>query len=226
MGLFSWLFGKREPERVVVRDRIWQTVAAKLRGAGREVNHAVTTGRAVLLLAHFPATLAAFGEELTSRKLTHQAIPDNLTPAEALKYAAASEPRVFFGLAGQLRPDEFPSTEELPPSPLAVIVLERHFLRTHDDVIMRFAASLGNRTEVVFHASLEDALMRLFAGEWVANVLRQLSMKEDETIESAMVSRRLVAAQAKIAREVEKRGEERPADSPDEWLSANFPQRG
>ncbi|HMP17120.1 MAG TPA: SEC-C metal-binding domain-containing protein, partial [Gemmatales bacterium] len=41
-------------------------------------------------------------------------------------------------------------------------------------------------------------LMRLFAGEWVANVLTRLGMKEGESIESKMVSRRIEAAQKKV----------------------------
>src|SRR5260370_36138810 len=40
--------------------------------------------------------------------------------------------------------------------------------------------------------------MRIFAGEWVANVLTKLGMKEGEAIESRMVSRRIEGAQKKV----------------------------
>src|SRR3974390_3599341 len=40
--------------------------------------------------------------------------------------------------------------------------------------------------------------MRIFAGEWVKNVLTRLGMKEGESIESRMVSRRIEAAQKKV----------------------------
>ena len=40
--------------------------------------------------------------------------------------------------------------------------------------------------------------MRLFAGEWVGNVLTRLGMQEGEAIESRMVSRRIQAAQKKV----------------------------
>src|SRR5260370_4298051 len=40
--------------------------------------------------------------------------------------------------------------------------------------------------------------MRIFAGEWVANVLTKLGMEEGEAIERAMVSRRISAAQKKV----------------------------
>ena len=39
--------------------------------------------------------------------------------------------------------------------------------------------------------------MRIFAGEWVANVLTRLGMEEGQAIESRMVSRRIEAAQKK-----------------------------
>jgi preprotein translocase subunit SecA len=40
--------------------------------------------------------------------------------------------------------------------------------------------------------------MRIFAGEWVANVLTRLGMEEGEAIESRMVSRRIEGAQKKL----------------------------
>jgi len=40
--------------------------------------------------------------------------------------------------------------------------------------------------------------MRIFAGEWVKNVLTRLGMKEGEAIESHMVSRRIEGAQKKV----------------------------
>jgi preprotein translocase subunit SecA len=40
--------------------------------------------------------------------------------------------------------------------------------------------------------------MRIFAGEWVKNVLTRLGMQEGEAIESRMVTRRVEAAQKKV----------------------------
>ena len=40
--------------------------------------------------------------------------------------------------------------------------------------------------------------MRIFAGEWVANVLTRLGMEEGQAIESRMVSRRIEGAQKKV----------------------------
>ena len=49
-----------------------------------------------------------------------------------------------------------------------------------------------------FFLSLEDDLMRMFAGEWVSAVLTRLGMEEGEAIESSMVSRRIEGAQKKV----------------------------
>lgn len=63
--------------------------------------------------------------------------------------------------------------------------------------------------------------MRVFAGEWVENVLKQLGMKEDEPIESAMVARRIKAAQKKI--ESLSVGD-LAADSAEQWMERNCPE--
>jgi hypothetical protein len=217
MGLFSWLFGK--PGRVAVRDVVWLKDSARAQGAARAVTKPLAAGRHVLLLAHFPATLAAFGEHPVGRECTRALIPDALTPAAALKFTTEPAARVHFGLARNLRPDEFPP-EDAPESPLAVVVLERHPLRRHDEHVVRFAEGLGSRAEVEFHVSLDDPLMRLFDGERLQGMLRQLGMEEDVPIKSAMVARRVKAAQGKLAAQVS--ATERDAESAEEWLRLNL----
>ena len=48
--------------------------------------------------------------------------------------------------------------------------------------------------------SLQDELMRVFAGEWVAGVLQRLGMEEGQSIESGMVTRRIEAARRRKSR--------------------------
>jgi hypothetical protein len=215
VGLFGWLFGKRE--RVNARDWIWLSDVARMNGVAESIDSHLAAGRPALVLAHFPSTLAAFGEHLMRPDRPHAAVPSVLTPAAALQLAATG-PRVLFGLVRNLRPDEFPSVETAPPSPLAVVVLERHFLRTHDDQVANFAEGLGGSAAVEFHVSLDDPLLKMFSGEWVANVLRRLGMEEDEALDSAMVSRRMRAAQGKIAKTTPT---DHQTDSPAEWLDRN-----
>jgi preprotein translocase subunit SecA len=70
------------------------------------------------------------------------------------------------------------------------------------------------------HVSLEDPLLRTFAGEWVQGVLQRLGMKENEAIESRMVTRRLQVAAQKIESQAIS---DMAADSAEEWLQRNCP---
>src|SRR5690606_40721016 len=49
-----------------------------------------------------------------------------------------------------------------------------------------------------FFLSLEDDLMRIFAGDRVVNMMRAMSLKEDEAIEHKMVSKSIENAQGKV----------------------------
>jgi len=80
---------------------------------------------------------------------------------------------------------------------------------------VEFVRSRSWQYRLVRHVSLDDPLLKVFAGEWVEKVLRQLGMKEDEAIESRMVARRLRAAQEKIANRAT--GMQRPSPSKSGW---------
>src|SRR5437660_9043873 len=75
---------------------------------------------------------------------------------------------------------------------------ERHEARRIDNQLRGRARRQGDPGSSRFYVSLQDDLMRIFAGEWVANVLTKLGMEEGQAIESRMVSRRIEAAQKKV----------------------------
>jgi preprotein translocase subunit SecA len=81
---------------------------------------------------------------------------------------------------------------------LHIIGTERHESRRIDNQLRGRAGRQGDPGSSRFYLSLEDDLMRIFAGEWVKNVLTRLGMQEGEAIESRMVSRRVEAAQKKV----------------------------
>jgi preprotein translocase subunit SecA len=101
---------------------------------------------------------------------------------------------------------------------IQILVAERHFLRECDEVIITFAEGLGKRCHVTYHCSLEDPLMKVFAGQWIKEVLQRLGTDESASVESRMVARRVRGAQGKFAAEARQR---RDANSAEEWLQAN-----
>jgi preprotein translocase subunit SecA len=81
---------------------------------------------------------------------------------------------------------------------LHVIGSERHEARRIDLQLRGRCGRQGDPGSSRFYLSLEDDLMRIFAGEWVKNVLTRLGMEEGQAIESRMVSRRIEGAQKKV----------------------------
>ena len=81
---------------------------------------------------------------------------------------------------------------------LHIIGTERHEARRIDLQLRGRCGRPGDPGSSRFFLSLEDDLMRIFAGEWVKNVLTRLGMQDGEAIESRMVTRRVEAAQKKV----------------------------
>ncbi|WP_425617502.1 preprotein translocase subunit SecA [Anatilimnocola sp. NA78] len=81
---------------------------------------------------------------------------------------------------------------------LYVIGTERHEARRIDLQLRGRCGRQGDPGSSRFFLSLEDDLMRIFAGQWVKSVLDWLGMKEGERIEHPMVSRRISAVQKKM----------------------------
>ncbi|MCA9115196.1 MAG: preprotein translocase subunit SecA [Planctomycetaceae bacterium] len=81
---------------------------------------------------------------------------------------------------------------------LHVIGTERHDSRRIDLQLRGRAGRQGDPGSSRFFLSLEDKLMRVFAGDWVKSMLTRLGMQKGEAIESGMVTRRIEAAQKKV----------------------------
>lgn len=79
-----------------------------------------------------------------------------------------------------------------------IVGTERHEARRIDNQLRGRAGRQGDPGSGRFYLSLEDDLMRIFAGEWVRNFLERMGMQRDEPIVSRMVSRRIESAQKKV----------------------------
>ena len=81
---------------------------------------------------------------------------------------------------------------------LHVIGTERHEARRIDNQLRGRSGRQGDKGSSRFYVSLEDELMQRFGGETMMKILPRLGLKEGDSIESPMLSKRIEAAQKKI----------------------------
>ncbi|MGK5045972.1 preprotein translocase subunit SecA [Janthinobacterium sp. GB4P2] len=81
---------------------------------------------------------------------------------------------------------------------LHIIGTERHESRRVDNQLRGRAGRQGDPGSSRFYLSLDDALLRIFAGDRVRAVMDRLKMPEGEPIEAGIVSRSIESAQRKV----------------------------
>src|SRR5471030_3022339 len=81
---------------------------------------------------------------------------------------------------------------------LHIVGTERHESRRVDNQLRGRAARQGDPGSSRFFLSLDDALLRIFAGDRVRAVMDRLKMPEGEPIEAGIVSRSIESAQRKV----------------------------
>jgi len=85
-----------------------------------------------------------------------------------------------------------------PPCGLHIVGTERHEARRIDNQLRGRAGRQGDPGSSRFFLSLEDELLRLFAGEWVLKMLDWLGMEEGMAIENKRISKGVERAQKKV----------------------------
>jgi preprotein translocase subunit SecA len=81
---------------------------------------------------------------------------------------------------------------------LHIFGTERHESRRIDNQLRGRAGRQGDPGSSRFYLSLEDDLMRIFAKEWVSNLLQRLGMEEGVPIESRLISRQIEKSQETV----------------------------
>ena len=81
---------------------------------------------------------------------------------------------------------------------LRIIATERHESRRIDNQLRGRSGRQGDPGSSRFYLSLDDSLMRIFAGERVKAIMDRLNMPEGEAIEAGMVTRSIESAQRKV----------------------------
>ncbi len=81
---------------------------------------------------------------------------------------------------------------------LRIIATERHESRRIDNQLRGRSGRQGDPGSSRFYLSLDDSLMRIFAGERVKAIMDRLKMPDGEAIEAGIVTRSIESAQRKV----------------------------
>lgn len=182
------------------QDLIFLSKNAKYNAVIEDVRARYETGQPVLI-----GTVSVETSELLSVLLTQHGIPHEVLNAknharEADIVAHAGEAKhitIATNMAG--RGTDIKLTEESRAcGGLYVLGTERHESRRIDNQLRGRSGRQGDPGESRFYISLEDDLIRIFAGDTIKNRMERLGMKEDEVIESRMISRNIEMAQEKV----------------------------
>ncbi|MGH9434788.1 MAG: preprotein translocase subunit SecA, partial [Terriglobia bacterium] len=81
---------------------------------------------------------------------------------------------------------------------LHIIGTERHESRRIDNQLRGRAGRQGDPGSSRFYLSLEDDLLRIFAGERISKIMHRLGMEEGVPIESGLITKRIKSAQKSV----------------------------
>jgi hypothetical protein len=218
MGWWNWFRKRGSLERVP--DFVWLTRQAAFQGIRRSILTHAADGSLVVVIAHFPQTLAKVRAMLDEGPIRYREATGRLLLPENVLEAAREGGGCALVPGDALYTELEPAAGLDPAHAVAVVVAERHPIRSPDAGIERFAAAVPHPARLEYHISVEDALLRSFGGDWVGPVLRNLGMSETEPVQSRMVVKRIVQAQRK--NEKTAFGSER-AESAEEWFRWNMP---
>jgi preprotein translocase subunit SecA len=122
--------------------------------------------------------------------------PEALARKQAAAMEPPPEPEALRKIEEECRAEcEAEHDEVVSVGGLHILGTERHESRRIDNQLRGRAGRQGDPGSSRFYLSLEDDLMRIFAGEGLRNLMLKLGMEEDVPIEANMVSRSIERAQ-------------------------------
>ncbi len=181
-------------------DLIFLSKSGKYQAIVGDIKERYTKGQPVLI-----GTIAIETSELLSDILRAQGVPHEVLNAKQHQREAeivehAGEPgrvTIATNMAGRgtdikLTPDS------VKAGGLYILGTERHESRRIDNQLRGRSGRQGDPGESRFYISLEDDLIRIFAGDTIQKNMKRVGMKEDETIESGFISKTIERSQEKV----------------------------
>lgn len=181
-------------------DLIFLTEAAKFRAIVQDVKERHVKGQPVLIGTIAVEKSEKLSDILRSEGITHDVLNAKQHAREAEIILNAGQPgnvTIATNMAGRgtdikLHPDS------LLAGGLYVLGTERHESRRIDNQLRGRSGRQGDAGESRFYISLEDELIRIFAGDSMKRYMEKAGMKEDEQIESKTVSKLIEHSQEKV----------------------------
>ncbi|MCQ2095412.1 MAG: preprotein translocase subunit SecA [Bacteroidaceae bacterium] len=183
-----------------MNDRVYKTNREKYKAVIEEVERLVAEGRPVLVGTTSVEISQLLSKMLDMKKIRHNVLNAKLHAREAdiVKDAGqTSTVTIATNMAGR-GTDIKLSPEVKQAGGLAIIGTERHESRRVDRQLRGRSGRQGDPGSSVFYVSLEDKLMRLFAGDRISKVMDRLGIEEGEVIEHSMINKSIERAQKKV----------------------------
>lgn len=195
--------------RVDHNDLVFQNEKGKFTAVARTVKELSGKGQPVLI-----GTVSIDKNEMLSAYLTREGVRHNVLNAknhekegeiiaEAGKKSAVTVATNMAGRGvdiklGGSQASQAEHDEIIALGGLFVLGTERHEARRIDNQLRGRSGRQGDPGATQFFISLEDDLMRIFGSERIKSMMGTFGIKEDEPIESRLVSRSIEGAQEKI----------------------------
>lgn len=184
-------------------DLIFLTKAAKYRSIAQDVKDRHKKGQPVLI-----GTIAIETSELISDVLTANGVPHAVLnakhhqrEAEIVEHAGEQgNVTIATNMAGR-GTDIKLTPESVQAGGLYILGTERHESRRIDNQLRGRSGRQGDPGESRFYISLEDELIRIYAGDNLKKNMERFGMKEDEILEASMVTKTIERVQERVEKQ-------------------------
>lgn len=181
-------------------DLIFLTEQAKFKAIVQDIKERYQKKQPVLIGTIAVETSERLSQVLKQEGIAHEVLNAKQHEREAEIVEHAGEPghiTIATNMAGR-GTDIKLSPDSLTAGGLYILGTERHESRRIDNQLRGRAGRQGDQGESRFYISLEDDLIRIFAGDQLRDRMRYYGMTEDETIESSFVSKTIEHSQEKV----------------------------
>jgi len=181
-------------------DLIFLSKNAKYKAITDDIKARHEKGQPVLIGTIAIETSELLSAILKAAGIAHEVLNAKQHAREAEIIAHAGEPgtvTIATNMAGR-GTDIKLTPESKMAGGLYILGTERHESRRIDNQLRGRSGRQGDTGESRFYISLEDDLIRIFAGDTLKRNMERFGMKEDEIIESRFVSKTIERAQEKV----------------------------